>query len=153
MYVGGKKAFVNTQDIKYSALEKNSNTLTSEKVSDGVVVTVGVAPENVKQQVVRLSGDAIQKVLKSGVTSIQIEIENMSADAFNLEIGYIGEKSPVVYKLATTYNVETGTTLITINTGTLDWKALKSIKELRFYMTFGTMQERQIKVKSMSLAY
>jgi hypothetical protein len=100
-----------------------------------------------------MNGDAIQKVLKSGVTSIQIEIENMSADAFKLEIGYIGEKSPVIYNMATTYNIARGTTLITIDVGTLDWKGLRSIKELRFYMTFDTMQERQIKVKSMSLAY
>ena len=153
MFVGGKKAAIDSKAIKYSALEKNSNTIASEKVDDGVVVTVGTAPEGVGYQVVRMGGDAVQSVLKSGVTSIQIEVENLNEDAFRLEIGYIGEKSAVVYKMATTYDIQKGTTLITINVGTLDWKALRSIKELRFYMYFDEMQERNIKVKSISVAY
>ncbi len=153
MYVGGKKAEINVKNITYSALEKNSNTVASEKMEDGVKVTLGVAPTGVTQQIVRMNGDAIKNVLKSGVTSIQIELLNAETDAFMLEIGYIGDKSPVVYKMATTYKVESGATLITINVGTLDWKSLRAIKELRFYMTFDEMKERQIKVKSISLTY
>ena len=153
MYIGGKKAELNVKNIKYSTLEKNSNTLTSEKIDDGVLLTLGVAPEGIAQQVVRMSGDELQNVLKSGITSIQIEIENLNEDAFELEIGYLGAKSAVVYKMATTYTIENGKTLITINVGTLDWKVLRSIKELRFYMTFDEMEERQIKVKSISLTY
>lgn len=151
MSVGGKKAELDVQKITYAGLPKNSNTVTSTKLENGVEVKFSESPT--KQQVIKMSGSEIQNVLKKGVTSIQIEIDNPSAENFELEIGYVGEKSPIVYKMATKYNIENGSTMITVSVGTLDWNALRSIKELRFYMTFEQMQERSLTVKSISVAY
>lgn len=149
MNVGGKKAGIATDKITYSALN-NMNSVTTEMIDGGVKIILG---ENaaVATQIVSLNGTEIQSRLKSGVKSIQLEIEN-TGDPFKLEFKYVG-RQPVVYPFTDTFEIGTGTTNVTLNIATLDWSLIGAIKDFRMYLTYADMQERSIIVKSVTVAY
>ena len=99
-----------------------------------------------------ISGTQLQSLLQSGAKSIQLEIEN-GGEEFKLEFKYTGTLDPIVKPITATYTIQTGMSLITLEIGTLDWSKVGAMQSLQAYLTYLDKTEKQITIKSMSVAY
>ncbi len=147
--IGGEKKSLSVKNLTYSGLKKNGNTVENNSVGESVSVKLGTAATD--YQSVVLSGEQF-KQLKSGIKTIKIEIENVG-DSFTLECKYVGTKEPVVNTFTGTYSIERGTTDISIDVSALDWTMIGSIKELRLYVTYPEMKEREFIIKAITIEY
>lgn len=156
MYVGGKKQRIELADLQFSN-NQSINDVKETKNSDGsVTLEIGKVKNQELQdqrQRVYLTGKSLPKLIKKGVNAIVFEIENPS-NSVQIDFKYVGTKNTTIRDFSSITVGANGTSVITIETSTLDWSLCGDIKEIRLYMTFaGETSAHTVTIKSISLAY
>ncbi len=162
MFVGGKKQAIELAEVSFVGNDKiNDNTVVKNGDGSVTVTMSGVKTKEDgshwedERQRLHLVGDVLSKTLKKSmaINTIAIEIEN-SGEAFDLQIQYVGSRTPgEPYDFARQKVAAGTTTTVIIEIGAFKWDN-GTIDELWLYFAYAdVLQERTVTIKSIILTF
>lgn len=149
--VGGKKSVFAINELSYERLSKSANAVTViEKLPAGVRLSLGETTRT--YHAFTIAGAQMSQLLRAGAKSIQVEVENRG-EPFKLEFKYTGTLDPIVKPIAASYTVPTGTSLVVLEIGTIDWSKIGAMQTLQAHLTYSDKTAKELMIKSISVAY